>query len=247
MVYKSNFVCTMHMYWFRFRFDSIDSIIRELFSIIFIRHWFAVHILQSQSKHKRAKIDHNFGWVQNFVTSLLCRYCMCLQLIQMMLKWKWNGEFMKNMLDWNSFKCCCSSISLPYSVFHVQRSSVVACLNYGHSICICNTSMWMRICDCVAIYTHWISHSFDMSKRCVCHAYASYTQYQFRMVEKVAQPVSLHAIHSRFTATEQVLGIVITIHSLLLLLPLVLFCYCYFSTSTHTRSILLSIHTFQWT
>lgn len=95
----------------------------------------------------------------------------------------------------------------------------------------------MRICDCVAIYTHRISHSFDMSKRCVCHAYASYTQYQFRMVEKVAQPVSLHAIHSRFTATEQVLGIVITIHSLLLLLPLVLFCYCYFSTSTHTHAV----------
>lgn len=147
---------------------------------------------------------------------------------------------MKNMFDWNSFECCCSSNSLSISVFHVQWSSVVACLNYGYGTY--KSCVWMRLCDCVAPYTQHRILSIWLNAVSTMHLLRTHNT-NSEWWKKLLNLFPCTQYSRRFTAAEQVLGIVITIHSPLLLLPLLLFCYCYFSTSTytHTHAALLSI------
>lgn len=141
------------------------------------------------------------------------------------------------MFDWNSFKWCCSSISLSYDVFHVRRSSVVACLNYSYSIKEIHTQR-MRICDCVATYRYTQYRILSIWLNVVSTIQMLRTHNNNSEWWKKLLNLFPYTQYSRFTATEQVLGIVIIIiHSLLLLLPLLLpFGYCYFSTSTHTQT-----------
>lgn len=198
VVYKSIFI--QFSIWFNwFDYSWVVTILFLPFALFHLYSQFicSAHTAESIEMYKRAKIDHNFCWIQNVVTLLLCCHCkhlhysfIRLRLIQMMLKWKWNGESMKNMFDWNSFKWCCYAISLAYTLFSTfnDRLSLPACtIAIAIAYTSYNACMWMSMCGCVAIHAHTQYRILSIWLNVVS---TMHTQYHFRMVEKVAQPVS---------------------------------------------------------